>query len=304
MSKVLVGMDKSGSYRVYLTISTDTVEEARKIHNTTPLATAALGRTLTGAGLMGLMLKNPEDKLTVQFKGDGPAKQILATAYGTGNVKGYIANPNVDLPLRKDGHLDVGGSLGIGELTVIKDLGMKEPYVGKIALVTGEIADDLTAYYYISEQQNSSVALGVKIARDMSVLCSGGMIIQMLPDAEEASVDALEGMLDKMAPLTTLIETVMVRSAGKTQEGILEDLKNEIFGEMPDEYKVDTLEFREMKWNCDCSEEILEKALMTIGKKDLQEIIEEDGQAELVCQFCEKKYFFDKEHLENLLSQM
>ena len=304
MSKVLVGMDKSGSYRVYLTISTDTVEEARKIHNTTPLATAALGRTLTGAGLMGLMLKNPEDKLTVQFKGDGPAKQILATAYGTGNVKGYIANPNVDLPLRKDGHLDVGGSLGIGELTVIKDLGLKEPYVGKIALVTGEIADDLTAYYYISEQQNSSIALGVKIARDMSVLCSGGMIIQMLPDAEETSVDALEGMLDKMAPLTTLIETVMVRSAGKTQEGILEDLKNEIFGEMPDEYKVDTLEFREMKWNCDCSEEILEKALMTIGKKDLQEIIEEDGQAELVCQFCEKKYFFHKEHLENLLSQM
>lgn len=304
MSKVLVGMDKSGSYRVYLTISTDTVEEARKIHNTTPLATAALGRTLTGAGLMGLMLKNPEDKLTVQFKGDGPAKQILATAYGTGNVKGYISNPNVDLPLREDGHLDVGGSLGIGELTVIKDLGLKEPYVGKIALVTGEIADDLTAYYYISEQQNSSVALGVKIARDMSVLCSGGMIIQMLPDAEEASVDALEGMLDKMQPLTTLIEMVTVRSAGKTQEGILEDLKNEIFGEMPEEYRIDTLEFKEMKWNCDCSEEILEKALMTIGKKDLQEIIEEDGQAELVCQFCEKKYFFDKEHLKRLLSQM
>ncbi len=250
------------------------------------------------------MLKNPEDKLTVQFKGDGPAKQILATAYGTGNVKGYIANPNVNLPLREDGHLDVGGSLGIGELTVIKDLGLKEPYVGKIALVTGEIADDLTAYYYISEQQNSSVALGVKIARDMSVLCSGGMIIQMLPDAEEASVDALEGMLDKMQPLTTLIEMVTVRSAGKTQEGILEDLKNEIFGQMPEEYRVDTLEFKEMKWNCDCSEEILEKALMTIGKKDLQEIIEEDGQAELVCQFCEKKYFFDKEHLERLLSQM
>lgn len=304
MSKVLVGMDKSGSYRVYLTISTDLVEEARTIHNTTPLATAALGRTLTGAGLMGLMLKNPEDKLTVQFKGDGPAKQILATAYGTGNVKGYIANPNVDLPLREDGHLDVGGSLGIGELTVIKDLGLKEPYVGKISLVDGEIADDLTAYYYISEQKNTSVALGVKIARDLSVLCSGGMIIQMMPDDEEGAVDALEEMIGKLDPLTSLIEKVMVRSAGKTEEGILEDLKNEIFGTMPEDYQVNTLEYRDMKWNCDCNEEILEKALMTIGKHDLKEIIDEDGHAELVCQFCEKKYFFDKAHLERLLEQL
>lgn len=304
MSKVLVGMDKSGSYRVYLTISTDLVEEARRIHNTTPLATAALGRTLTATGMMGLMLKNPEDKLTVQFKGDGPAKHILATAYGTGNVKGYIANPNVDLPLRDDGHLDVGGSLGIGELTVIKDLGLKEPYVGKIALVDGEIADDLTAYYYISEQKNTSVALGVKISKDLSVLCSGGMIIQMMPDEEEASVDALEEMIGKLEPLTTLIEKVMVRSAGKTEEGILEDLKKEIFGSMPEAYQVDTLEYKDMRWNCDCSEEILEQALMTIGRHDLQEIIEEDGQAELVCQFCEKKYFFDKAHLERILSQM
>ena len=304
MSRVLVGLDKSGSYRVYLTISTDMVEEARKVHNTTPLATAGLGRTLTGAGLMGLMLKNPEDKLTVQFKGDGPAMQILATAYGTGNVKGYIANPNVDLPLREDGHLDVGGSLGIGELTVIKDLGLKEPYVGKIALVDGEIADDLTAYFYISEQKNTSVALGVKIARDLSVLCSGGMIIQMMPDEAEGAVDALEEMIAKLEPLTTLIEKVMLRSAGKTEDGVLEDLKHEIFGSMPEEFQVDTLEFRDMNWKCDCSEEILEKALMTIGEHDLKEIIEEDGEAELVCQFCEKKYHFDKEHLERILAMI
>lgn len=253
---------------------------------------------------MGLMLKNPEDKLTVQFKGDGPAMQILATAYGTGNVKGYIANPNVDLPLREDGHLDVGGSLGIGELTVIKDLGLKEPYVGKIALVDGEIADDLTAYFFISEQKNTSVALGVKIARDLSVLCSGGMIIQMMPDEKEGAVDALEEMIGNLEPLTTLIEKVMLRSAGKTEDGVLEDLKEEIFGRMPEEFQVDTLEFKDMKWNCDCSEEILEKALMTIGEHDLQEIIEEDGEAELVCQFCEKKYHFDKEHLERLLAQI
>ncbi len=304
MSKVLTAMDKSGSFRVYLTISTDMVEEARKIHNTTPLATAGLGRVLTGAGLMGLMLKNESDKLTVQFKGDGPAKQILATAYADGRVKGYIANPNVDLPLRADNHLDVGGSLGIGELTVIKDLGMREPYVGKIALVSGEIADDLTAYYFISEQQNSSVALGVKIDRDCSVLCSGGMIIQMLPGFEDASVDALEAILDKMEPLTTIIERVMENGAGKSEEGLVNDLLYDIFAELPEEYALQVKEVKNMRWECDCCEERLEQVLMTIGAKDLKEIIEEDGQTELVCQFCETKYFFDKEHLEKIYDQV
>lgn len=304
MSKVITAMDRSKSFRVYLTISTDMVEEARKIHDTSPLATAALGRVLTGAGLMGLMLKNESDKLTVQFKGDGPAREILATAYGDGRVKGYISNPNVELPLKADGHLDVGGSLGIGELTVIKDLGLKEPYLGRISLVSGEIADDLTAYYYISEQQNSSVALGVKIARDCSVLCAGGMIIQMLPDAEEEAVDALEAMLGKMQPLTTIIEEVMLKSAGKSEDGIVSELMDEIFKTMPEAFAVDRMDIRQMRWECDCCEERLEQALMTIGKKDLKEIIDEDGQAELVCQFCEKKYFFDKEHLEKLYCQL
>lgn len=304
MSKVITAIDKSGSFTVYLTISTDMVEEARRIHNTTPLATAALGRTLTGAGLMGLALKSEENKLTVQFKGEGPAKQILATAYGDGRVKGYIANPNVDLPLKPDGHLDVGGSLGVGELTVIKDLGMREPYIGRIALVSGEIADDLTAYHYISEQQNASVALGVKIAKDCSVLCSGGMIIKMLPNAAEESVDALEAMLGKMEPLTTIIERVILRSAGKSEEGIVSELMQEIFQDMPEEFGLEQLETKEMKWECDCDRERLEQVLMTIGKDDLREIIDEDGQAELVCQFCEKKYFFDKEQLEEIYRQM
>lgn len=304
MSKVITAIDRSKSFRVYLTISTDMVEEARKIHNTTPLATAALGRVLTGAGLMALMMKNDSDKLTVQFKGDGPAREILATAYADGRVKGYISDPSVDLPLREDGHLDVGGAIGIGELTVIKDLGLKEPYVGKISLVTGEIADDLTAYYYISEQQNSSVALGVKISRECTVLCSGGMIIQMLPFAPEGAVDALEAMLDKMEPLTTIIERVVLRSAGKTEEGMVKDLMDEIFKDMPEEYCLDAMETKEMHWECDCSEERMEQALMTIGKKDLREIIDEDGEAELVCHFCETKYHFDKEHLESLYDKM
>lgn len=304
MGKALIAIDNSKSYRVYLTISTDMVEDARQIHQTSPLATAGLGRVLTGAGLMGIMLKNDADKVTVKFTGDGPAKQILATANGRGLVKGYISNPDVDLPLTEEGKLDVGGSLGIGDITVIKDLGLKEPYVGTIALVTGEIADDLTAYFFISEQQNSSVALGVKIARDYSVLCAGGMIIQMLPGFGEECVVALEEMIGKMKPLTMLIEETILQSAGKTEEGILEDLLQRIFKEMPDEYIPQTLEFREVKWQCDCCEERLEQVLMTIGRKELGQIIEEDEKAELVCQFCEKKYFFNKEHLQKLYDQI
>lgn len=299
MSKVITGIDHSGSFRVYLTISTDMVEEARKIHDTTPLASAGLGRVLTGAGLMGLLLKNDSDKLTVLFKGDGPAKQILATA--NGDVKGYIANPDVDLPLTKEGKLDVGGSLGVGELTVIKDLGLREPYVGTIALVDGEIADDLTAYYFISEQQNSAISLGVKVDVDYTIAAAGGMIIQMLPNAAEESVDALEAMLEKLPPITTLVEEAVSENRGKSDEGVLQAMMDRIFAEMPEEYQVETLEFKEMRWHCDCSVERLEKVLMTIGEKDLTDIIEEDGQAELVCQFCCKKYHFDKEHLERIL---
>ena len=304
MNKVITGMDKSGSFRVYLTISTELVETARQIHNTTPLATAGLGRVLTGTGLMGLLLKNESDKLTVIFKGDGPAKQILATASADGAVKGYIANPDVDLPLNEKGKLDVGGSLGIGELTVIKDLGLKEPYVGTISLVSGEIADDLTAYYYISEQQNTAISLGVKVDVDYTVKAAGGMIIQMLPDAKEAAADALEAMIADLAPITTLVEEAEAAGAGKTPEGVLQTMMEQIFGQMPEEFQVETLEFRDLRWECDCCEERLEQVLMTIGKDDLSEIIREDGQAELVCQFCEKKYFFDKAHLESILESI
>lgn len=250
---------------------------------------------------MGVMLKNEKEKLTIQFKGDGPAKQILATAYGDGSVKGYIANPDVDLPLTPQGKLDVGGSLGIGDLTVIKDLGLKEPYIGTIALVSGEIADDLTAYFFISEQQNSSVALGVKIERDYTVGAAGGMIIQMLPGAEEGSIDALEAMLADMPPMTTLIEETVKTSTGKSETGVVTALMERIFKDMPEEYQVEALDEREIKWNCDCSMDRMERALMSIGHTDLKEILEEDGQAELQCQFCLKKYNFDKEHLEKIL---
>lgn len=304
MNKVLTAIDKSGSFRVYLTISTELVQEAADIHNTTPLATAALGRVLTGAGLMGLLLKNEQDKLTVIFKGDGPAKQILATSDGRGRVKGYIANPDVDLPLKENGKLDVGGSLGIGELTVIKDLGLKDPYVGTISLVSGEIAEDLTAYYYISEQQNSAISLGVKIERDLSVGCAGGMIIQMLPGACEEAVEALERLINSMEPITALIDRVKEQMPKGQPEDMVRTLAAEIFKDMPEEFSLDILDIKEIQWQCDCSEERLEKVLMTIGVKDLTEIIEEDGKAELICQFCLKKYNFDKAHLGRILASI
>ena len=332
MNKALIAIDRSKSFRVYLTISTDLVQEAAKIHDTTPLASAGLGRVLTAAGLMGIMLKDDDNKLTLHFKGDGPARQILATAYGDGRVKGYISNPYVDLPLNDQGKLDVGGSLGVGDLTVIKDLGLKEPYTGTIALVDGEIADDLTAYFYISEQQNSSVALGVKVERDLSIGAAGGMIIQMLPDAQEGAVDALEKMIGAMPPLTTLISGLSVsfdpeidrpaeaasaddsgQPAGETLQADAENqeaserlaaLLQEIFKDVPEEYQPEILAEREIRWECDCSRERIESALLTIGRRDLTEIIEEDGEAELQCQFCCKKYHFNKDELVEILDRM
>ena len=345
MNKALIAIDRSKSFRVYLTISTDLVQEAAKIHDTTPLASAGLGRVLTAAGLMGIMLKDDDNKLTLHFKGDGPARQILATAYGDGRVKGYISNPYVDLPLNDQGKLDVGGSLGVGDLTVIKDLGLKEPYTGTIALVDGEIADDLTAYFYISEQQNSSVALGVKVERDLSIGAAGGMIIQMLPDAQEGAVDALEKMIGAMPPLTTLIsglsgssdpeidrpaeaasaddsgqpagETLQADDSGQPAgEALQADAENqaaserlaallqEIFKDVPEEYQPEILAEREIRWECDCSRERIESALLTIGRRDLTEIIEEDGEAELQCQFCCKKYHFNKDELVAILDRM
>lgn len=304
MSKAMIAVDKSGSYRVYVTVTTDLVQEAVSIHDTTPVASAALGRVLTAAGLMGIMLKSDEDKLTVNFKGNGQARQILATAHGDGTVKGYIANPYVDLPLKENGKLDVGGALGEGELTVIKDLGLKEPYMGTIALVSGEIADDLTAYFYISEQQNSSVALGVKVERDLSIGAAGGMIIQMLPGAEEAAVDALEEMIGKMEPLTTSISRVMEETPGLSQSGIVRRLMEEIFADMPEKYRLQALEEREIRWECDCSRERMARALATIGKEDMRGIIEEDGKAELQCHFCLKKYDFSRQELTEILNHM
>ena len=301
MKNALIGIDKSGSFRVYLAITNELTAEAANIHKTSALAAAALGRVLTGAGLMGLMLKNPTEKLTIRFKGDGLAGEILATAAGTGKVKGYISNPDVELPLRKNGKLDVGGAVGIGTLTVIKDLGLKEPYVGQIDLVSGEIAEDLTAYFYISEQQSTLVALGVKINPDLTIASSGGIIIQMMPEADPAAAEAIEALIDKTPPLTEMVETAVLNAGADNWEEACQTLLDTIFASMPEKFKVTALETRDIDWLCDCSTERLERVLLSLGREELEQIAHEDQQAEVVCHFCTKQYRFNKEHLEMLL---
>lgn len=283
-----VAADKN--IRVFVGITTDLVEEARKIHNTTPVATAALGRTLTVASMMGLMLKGEKDKLSIQIKGDGPLKQILAVADAKGNVKGYVANPYVELPLREDGKLDVGNAIGKnGKIVVIKDLGLKDPYIGQLDLVSGEIAEDMTAYFAYSEQQPSAVALGVLVDRDYSVKAAGGFIIQVLPGIEEEVITKLEDRLNHLPSITQMIEKE--KDGEKLLKMILEG------------FDVEILEKAEVKLVCDCSVEKMERALVSVGAKDLKEIIEEDGHAELTCHFCNEKYYFDKAHLERLYKE-
>lgn len=298
--KAITGMDKSGSFRVYMAVTTEMVEKAHELHGTSPLATHLLGRALTGTGLMGLMLREPGFKVTLQFKGDGPAQQVLCTAGSDGSVKGFIANPLVDLPAREDGSPDVGGALGIGVLTCIRDAGMKEPYVGKIDFVTGEIADDMTAYFWISEQQQTSVSLGVKLDENAEVKAAGGMIIQMLPDATEECISALEKWLPEMPKISELADKVSQDADGRSMESIMEEYLRAAFLGMPEEFQIMPLDTLDIGWKCDCSEERLEQVVKSLGAKEISDMIEQDGQAELTCQFCGRSYHFDKEHLERL----
>ncbi len=300
INKIITGIDKSGSFRVYMAITTKLVQEAADIHSASPLATHLLGRVLTGTGIMGVMLREPGYKITLQFKGDGPAQQVLCTAGSDGSVKGYIVNPLVDLPPKKDGSPDVGGALGTGVLTCIRDAGMREPYVGKIDFVTGEIADDLTAYFFISEQQQTSVSLGVKLDRNADVQAAGGMIIQMLPDASEKAVSALEKWLPDMPKISELADSVTMDCDNRDISMVMQEYLKTAFLGMPDEFQITPLDMPDIGWQCDCSEERLEQVVMSLGVKEIDNIIKEDGQAEITCQFCGRAYHFDKEHLQRL----
>ena len=267
--------------------SKDLAEEARKAHQTGRIATAALGRTLSGALMMAdTMLKNEKDLLTLQISGDGPIGGITVTADHNGTAKGYVQNPEVDLPPNAQGHLNVGGAVGRGTLTLIRDMGLKDPYVGQVALSSGEIADDLTYYFAVSEQVPSSVGLGVLLNPDDTVREAGGFIIQLMPFAEEETIAKLEENLGKIPPVTDMLRE------GMRPEDILEKVL--------DGFDITWNGTKAVKFSCNCSRDRVERAIILLGKEEIAGMIEEDHEFELGCQFCGKKYVFTTEDLKQL----
>lgn len=285
------GIDKKGNIRIFVASTTNMVEEARKTHGTSPTATAALGRTLTAGAMMGAMMKNDKDRLTLKVSGGGPAGTILIVANNKGIVKGYVDYPYADVPSRDDGKLDVGKLVGTeGTITTIMDLGLKDPYIGQSNLVSGEIAEDLASYYLMSEQQPSAVALGVLVDTDISVRAAGGYIIQLLPNIPEEDIEKIEETLSKLEPVSTLIDKGLSP----------EDIMNEILGQ----FEMEVLDKLELEFKCDCSRERIEKVLISLGKKELEDMIEEDGEGEVVCHFCNTKHHFSKNELEELVDRL
>jgi len=278
-----------GQIRAFAATTRDMVENAKNAHNTSPVATAALGRLMTAAAMMGADLKGEKDLLTLRIEGSGPLGGLLVTANGHGDVKGYAFNPDVMLPPNAQGKLDVGGSLDLGVLSVIKDIGLKEPYVGQTQLVTGEIAEDLTYYFATSEQVPSSVALGVLMNKDNTVRQAGGFIIQLLPGASDEIIDKLEAKLSGISSITALL------NAGKTPEEILTDILGE-FG-------LEILSKMPVQFRCDCDRSRVEKAIISIGKKEIQDMINEGREIEVNCQFCNKHYKFSVDELEDMLKR-
>ncbi len=272
--------------RAFAVTTRDTVETARNAHHTTPVATAALGRLMSGALMMGDMLKNKEDLLTIRVDGDRPLGGILVTADREGNVKGYVKNTAVIIPNRPDNHLDVGGAVGKGSLTVIRDMGLKEPYTGQIPLYSGEIADDLTYYFAESEQIPSSVALGVLVAREGHVAQAGGFLIQLMPMAEEAVIDRLEERLKTIPPVTEMLSDGMLPE--DMLRTVLEGM-DVVFNERTD-----------VRFYCNCSRERVERALMLLGKKELESMASDGEETELKCHFCSKAYHFSARELRDL----
>lgn len=278
-----------GQIRALAVVTTNLVDEARQRHKTYPVATAALGRTLTGALLLGATLAE-EDILTVRILGDGPLGAVVATANGKGQVRGYVQEPFTHLPSTPQGKLDVGGAVGReGQLYVTKDIGLREPYTGSVPLTSGEIGDDLTYYLTVSEQVNSSVGLGVLVETDNSVRAAGGYIIQLLPGYEEETVSRLEENLLGVTPVSTMVDE------GKSPE---EMLKAVLMG-----LDINFLETKEVSFSCPCSKERLEKVLISLGREEIVSMIEEQGGVELTCHFCCDVYNFSKEELENLIAE-
>ena len=287
---IIRAVTKDNHIRAFASSTTEMVNTAQKMHDTYPIATAALGRTLTAGAMMSVMLKGENDSITLQLKGDGPLGRIVTVADAQANVKGYVSNTHVHLPNKPNGKLDVGGGVGRnGFMSVVRDLGLKEPYVGQVPLVSGEIAEDLTLYYARSEQIPSAVALGVLVDTDLSVKAAGGFIVQLLPGADEHTVQKIENIIAHLPSITTMITQGL--GAQEMLEHVLDGFALEVLDKITPQYQ------------CDCSRARIERALISIGQEEMEQIIEEQGQAELTCHFCNKQYAFNKQQLEDLLTK-
>lgn len=286
MDYIVRAMAANGQIRAFAATTRELTEAARSAHDTSPIVTAALGRLLTAGAMMGVMMKGEDDVLTLRIQCSGPVQGLLVTADSKGNVKGYANCPDVMLPPREDGHLDVGGALGLGILSVIKDMGLKEPYVGDTALQTGEIAEDLTYYFATSEQVPSAVGLGVLMNRENTVRQAGGFIVQLMPFAEEATISALEEKIQQISSVTEMLES------GKTPEDILRELLGGLGLEITDTVPT--------RFVCDCSKERFEKGLLCLGKKELSDLLAEEKPMETVCHFCGRRYVFSLEELRRI----
>lgn len=287
MGKVVRTITEDGGILCCAVDSTDMAAAAEQIHTTSAVVTAALGRLLTACSMMGTMLKSTKDSVTIRLAGNGPMGSAIAVADGVGNVRGYVANPVVEIPLNAQGKLDVAGAVGReGMLYVIKDMGMREPYIGQTPIVSGEIAEDVTHYYAVSEQTPTACGLGVLVNPDLTVQAAGGYLVQLMPGVEEEAIERLEENLKKLPPVSAML------AQGSTPEEIafrvLEGFNPNLLDEYPVEYR------------CDCNQERVERALISLGRKELEELAASEESCEVGCQFCSRKYQFSKEELLKL----
>ncbi len=289
--EIVRAMTADGYVKAVAVTGRDLVERARNIHTLLPMATAALGRALLGASMMGDMLKEQKGSLTLQIKGGGPLGTVLAVSDYEGNVRGYVQNPHVELMEKHQGKLDVGAAVGsTGTLTVIKDIGLKEPYVGSIGLFSGEIADDLAMYFVESEQIPTACALGVLVGTDQSVTSAGGYLIQLLPGASDDIIDKIEAGVHRVGSVSHALE------GGLDGEGLLRAVLSD--------FQLEVLEKHPVEYRCYCSRDRVTRALISMGREELSSLIRDQGQADLTCQFCDKVYHYSQEQLEKLLAEM
>ena len=290
MGYILRAIDETETIKISAAITTDVVEEAARIHKLSKTTSAALGRVLTAAAIIGSWQKNEKDSITLSINGNGPAGKIVATCKNDGYVKGYVTNPGADLPTREaDGKIDVAGIVGEGNLTLVMDTGMKKPYTGTVNLTTGEIAEDLAVYFLQSDQVPSAVGLGVLVDVDYSIKAAGGFIIQLMPDATEEQISKLEENLKGLPSVTSILDEY--HDAEKLIEILMKDI----------DFKI--LEKREITYKCNCSREKVEDAIVSVGPREIEEILREDKKAEVSCYFCDKVYNFDESDLEKMLKK-